>query len=361
MDTSKKYSVVEFSNDEGVTVVATTWIFDVNETTHCYWPPFKSGGMCNRAVEKCQTADPSWKSYQCRVMYKTDDYAKARSKLHDAELTSSLESEREATDTQNRKRKRGLCQMYVESSESGSDAEQPSKKRHGIPQKTITPKLTVPTPPLPPPPTQPISKLPLSDTENTPRGVGTGRNSAFERHVLTLLQELKDSVVEMKKDIGILMATQQAQMKTRSEISVPEEMPEDINFPLDSADEVAALEAKLHDVNLKQLIIRNVSSIGGASVSDSTRRLLRHLFTNRCARHLNWKGRGGKMALSETSLSSVIIRAVRMNPLSSNASHAEVESHIKDWLKFARERDEGRKLRAEKQRQPRSEPNNSDI
>lgn len=44
-----------------------------------------------------------------------------------------------------------------------------------------------------------------------------------------------------------------------------------------------------------------------------------------------------------------------MNPLTRNASHAEIESHIKDWLKFANERDGGRKKRAEKLRQSRTE------
>lgn len=40
-----------------------------------------------------------------------------------------------------------------------------------------------------------------------------------------------------------------------------------------------------------------------------------------------------------------------MNPLSSNASHADIESNIKDWLKFASERDRGRKKRTEQKGQ----------
>ena len=37
-----------------------------------------------------------------------------------------------------------------------------------------------------------------------------------------------------------------------------------------------------------------------------------------------------------------------MNAVCANASHAEIESHIKDWLKFATEREGGRKMRVEK-------------
>jgi len=79
--------------------------------------------------------------------------------------------------------------------------------------------------------------------------------SAFERHILTLIQEVKDSVVEMRKDIAILMATQQTQMKTGGEISAPEELPEGI-YPLDTTEDVAALESKLvEDASLTQLLV----------------------------------------------------------------------------------------------------------
>jgi len=50
-----------------------------------------------------------------------------------------------------------------------------------------------------------------------------------------------------------------------------------------------------------------MGSIGGTSVGDCTRRILRHAYTNACAKELNWKGRGGKMALEGTSLTSAII------------------------------------------------------
>lgn len=45
----------------------------------------------------------------------------------------------------------------------------------------------------------------------------------------------------------------------------------------------------------------------------------------------------------------LITGVVRINPLSANASHAQIETHMKDWPKFASEQDEGKKMRAEKQ------------
>jgi hypothetical protein len=43
------------------------------------------------------------------------------------------------------------------------------------------------------------------------------------------------------------------------------------------------------------------------------------------------------------------VDAVRMNPLTSKASNAETEKQMKEWLKFASERDGGRKDRVSRQ------------
>jgi len=54
------------------------------------------------------------------------------------------------------------------------------------------------------------------------------------------------------------------------------------------------------------LQVVNLASIGGATVKECTRRILRHVLTDGCARQVNWKGRGGKMAFCDTTLKTVI-------------------------------------------------------
>ena len=49
-----------------------------------------------------------------------------------------------------------------------------------------------------------------------------------------------------------------------------------------------------------------LSTIGGSTVKECTRRLLRHVMTDGCARFVNFKGRGGKVAFAELTLNSVI-------------------------------------------------------
>lgn len=41
-------------------------------------------------------------------------------------------------------------------------------------------------------------------------------------------------------------------------------------------------------------------------MKECTRRVLRHVLTNRCAKVLNWKGKGSKRALSQMTLHKVI-------------------------------------------------------
>ena len=73
---------------------------------------------------------------------------------------------------------------------------------------------------------------------------------------MTALQEIKDSVAEAMKDIAILRASQLTQSNMRMDSTSSEEMPEGISFPLESTEEVAALEAKLlQDTSIKQRIV----------------------------------------------------------------------------------------------------------
>jgi len=60
---------------------------------------------------------------------------------------------------------------------------------------------------------------------------------------------------------------------------------------------------------------------------------------------MNWKGRGEKTAFCDMELCKVIKKAVRMNPLTSKATDDKVEKEVKEWLKFAAERDGKRRQR----------------
>ncbi len=55
------------------------------------------------------------------------------------------------------------------------------------------------------------------------------------------------------------------------------------------------------------LFLEQSCAVGGKSVDEATRRVLRYTMTDDLACHFNWRGKGQKNAFSELQLKSVII------------------------------------------------------
>ena len=54
--------------------------------------------------------------------------------------------------------------------------------------------------------------------------------------------------------------------------------------------------------------IRSISTIGGSTVKETTRRLLPDVLSDKCARVINWKGKNNKRAFSDLETKTVVIR-----------------------------------------------------
>ncbi|XP_041977490.1 uncharacterized protein LOC121731881 [Aricia agestis] len=84
------YSVVEFSEDDSVAIVRSSWISPTKK--HSAWPPFKN----SEKIKKCLTGtildDDTWNVFGIRrIFYVTDDLLSARKKCKEAELNSEVE------------------------------------------------------------------------------------------------------------------------------------------------------------------------------------------------------------------------------------------------------------------------------
>ena len=53
--------------------------------------------------------------------------------------------------------------------------------------------------------------------------------------------------------------------------------------------------------------IEHLSLVGGSSVEDTTRNVMRRIMTNNLAMHLNYGGRGNKLAFGSCLLKKVVI------------------------------------------------------
>ena len=48
--------------------------------------------------------------------------------------------------------------------------------------------------------------------------------------------------------------------------------------------------------------------IGGSSVKECSRRIMRHIMTDKCARGYNWKGKGEKRAFCALTIKTIVNR-----------------------------------------------------
>ncbi|XP_065668457.1 uncharacterized protein LOC136088526 [Hydra vulgaris] len=81
----------------------------------CFWPPFKSSTAIRKAITTLQPPTFDWKIYPARILYTTDFYEEAQSRLEKAADTSNIETDTE--EKKGTKRKRKTAMTFCESDE----------------------------------------------------------------------------------------------------------------------------------------------------------------------------------------------------------------------------------------------------
>ncbi|XP_039511747.1 uncharacterized protein LOC120467051 [Pimephales promelas] len=114
---TKKYSVVEFTEDSAVEVVPTSWLEVTKEGTFCYW----TYGNARQLVKNCAMPDKA-KWSKCLVKnfwLRTDSYTKGVQKCRRVVETSNIETE--DSSTTNKKRAHKKPQRFLPETDSSSD------------------------------------------------------------------------------------------------------------------------------------------------------------------------------------------------------------------------------------------------
>ncbi|XP_047130484.2 uncharacterized protein LOC100198834 isoform X2 [Hydra vulgaris] len=170
----EKYVIVAFlEEDDTVAVVLAAWLIN---SELCYWPPYTSQDRKNKAAINCEIPSEKWSKHSCRILGTKDSYAKARSELGKAEITSDLQSDVDVS----RLRTKHI-QKYLEDDNDNSDEyfdknsqqknKQPlcqvSKKREGSAEGSNSRSKTKSHRPAPKAPPFPVSS-PCSLTPSSP-------------------------------------------------------------------------------------------------------------------------------------------------------------------------------------------------
>ncbi|XP_077997101.1 uncharacterized protein LOC144450372 [Glandiceps talaboti] len=161
--------------------------------------------------------------------------------------------------------------------------------------------------------------------------------------VLLVLSEIRQQVKQNTLLLKSLKVRQQQQVNVDIDIS------EDFRLPMESEADVTAVEETLQDKEKSKRLVRHLSTLGGVSSKDVVERIMVAMFSQSLSTIYNWLGKGKlkKHALSQLSIATIIKDAAKQ----SNVKEADCEAAIKNWLKYASDRDGGRKKRAEKQKE----------
>ncbi|XP_065681210.1 uncharacterized protein LOC100205047 [Hydra vulgaris] len=119
-------------------------------------------------------------------------------------------------------------------------------------------------------------------------------------------------------------------------------LPEGINLPLDCIQELKDFDEKLKENSTFKLLVNHLAQIGGRNIGDTTRRLLRTLFSKGLSLQLNFAGRSGKVGIGNMKITSLIVSVVKKNKLLSDVTTSRVEQLVKIWLRQSCDREGGR-------------------
>ncbi|XP_071795887.1 uncharacterized protein [Asterias amurensis] len=264
-------------------------------------------------------------------------------KVRRAQETSDL-----ATDAETEmppKRKARPNPRYQQDSSSDEDVTErvfnstPSQSSSHQSVSTKTPVTSSSPIRLPSPPTT-LLRSGTPPVKSVIRPIGC---TATEKKIMTLIEEQKMIAAENRAILVQILRRLESNTQQESESGG---LPEGVKFPLNLVKDVRDLEALLHNFEKEKRLVTYLSTIGGDNLANTVRRILSCTMTNDLARQFNWIGKGTKEAFSKLRLVNVIQRSVRRNSGMRSATNSEIDSVIKDWLKYAKDRDGGRARRA---------------
>ncbi|KAG8197093.1 hypothetical protein JTE90_004358 [Oedothorax gibbosus] len=151
----------------------------------------------------------------------------------------------------------------------------------------------------------------------------------FQDNVFELLGNLRKEMTELKH------------MMLPGPRNIQRELPNECPIlPLRDVEDLVRFENFLLDEEAFNTLCTNLSTIGGNSIKDCTKRVLQKVISNPLSRTCNWKGRGDKLPFSGflTTL-KLIADAVRMHKDFEKATDLEVFDTVKKWLMHSADRD----------------------
>ncbi|XP_046896215.1 uncharacterized protein LOC124480701 isoform X1 [Hypomesus transpacificus] len=125
----------------------------------------------------------------------------------------------------------------------------------------------------------------------------------------------------------------QAQTTVNAGASMTIQPHEAIERPCRTVQELSELQLKLESLQQQKIMTKFLKLMGGSSIGDAVRRILRKVATNETWSNYSLKGRKGKLPFMGTTLYKIVLRAC--DEQFPRVSEKEIEAWIGDTLKHA--------------------------
>ncbi|XP_040078388.2 uncharacterized protein LOC120850090 [Ixodes scapularis] len=338
------YYVVNFLGKNDISAVPACWV----RNDRCAWPPYR-GKQMTKAIKDCEQPCPDWATFPCRIMGSSSTYEDAKRKEKKAEEMSDLATEDESL----AKRRRKRPQHFLSSSDDEDTNWQAIESVN-----SAAPCSGFVSPPAPP--RMPLAQVQLN-TRPTPLPQEYAReprrkHSSFQEQVLS---QLKNMAAQLESHGKILkqmeMRQQGARTDTPNKLSVRPEIYQ--LFPLATHEDLLCLEDHLKDGENKEALILHFALLGGSTVVDVTRQVMRRCMLDSLAQNYCVTGRKGKKPMRDLGLLGVVIGAVRTcfkqkaqnGEPAITVQEADVKRAVAEWVRHAPARTKKMEQRASSQ------------
>ncbi|XP_056599876.1 uncharacterized protein LOC130437246 isoform X2 [Triplophysa dalaica] len=345
---TKQYAVVEFSDDNSVEIVPTSWLEESKEgKIFCYW----TFSNVRQLVKGCSLPDRiNWRKLQLKKIWlKTGSYSTAVEKCSRVVETSNIETE-DTTRTKKRAQKKPKRFLSEKDSSSSDDCRVLAKKKS---EKSICKPV--------PPKYTPLSKTPL-DMDNNDISSGCSVNSeeslqkypqqsvsynlqvakellleepqssseaATKNYRTKVLQKLQD-IVENQQEILAM----QRQLLASTAVMVVEDGGDLLhNGPCQTVEELQLLDSELAHKDKQIKMMNYLRSLGGLNPGAAVRKMLRKIALNEVLGAYSLKGKKNKKAFQDLQICNLVIGATQKNFRKLRAT--DVEDEISLVLKYA--------------------------
>ncbi|KAJ8015859.1 hypothetical protein DPEC_G00000880 [Dallia pectoralis] len=160
--------------------------------------------------------------------------------------------------------------------------------------------------------------------------------------LVTLLEEVKDTLKLHGQMLNTLLKKDSMPVM---------DIPDGAVFPLAvDVEDFIAMNEKFSVPEFMSAVVAMVADIGGSSLEDATRRMMKFLMVPELQRQYNVTGRMGKLCFKNLRLFEVFYCALKSNAMTQNVNRKEVEMALGKWFTGARDRGGERAARAQREK-----------